>query len=328
MSPHPFVAAVGAALAEHEVRGPVLVACSGGGDSLALLRACVELGDAGADLLPIAAHFDHRQRPDSRADGSAVASWCEHWSCESVIGRFDGPPGASEATLRGARYAWLREAARARRAACVLTGHTADDQAETVLLRVIRGTGVAGLAGIPASGPLPGGAADEGVPRVVRPLLSLSGAEARAFLIERGIAWREDPTNAAVDFARNRLRHEILPRLAALNPRVTNALIRLAATARDEAAATDGLTDALLAGALLRADDQQIALRADRLRPLPEPARRAVLRRAWRRAGWPERRMGRDAWIRLSALRPGDAPLCLPHGVRATYDADRLVLHR
>ena len=328
--PHPFPAAVGAALVELGVSGTVLVACSGGGDSLALLRACVELRDSGTDLAPVAAHFDHAQRPGSQADGSAVASRAAAWGCEFRSGRFDGSPGASEAALRSARYAWLGAAAGEVGAGSVLTGHTADDQAETVLMRVIRGTGVAGLAGIPSLAPLPGSAA--GPPaaavRVARPMLSLTGAAARGFLADRGVDWREDPTNAATDHTRNRLRHEVLPLLETLNPRVREAAVRLAAAARDEADATAGLADAFLDRALLHAGDRAIELRDKHLLLLPEPARRAVLRRVWRRAGWPERRMGRREWTRLAALQPGDAKLFLPHGVRAIYATNKLILRR
>ena len=215
-APHPFVAAVGAALAELGVAGRVPVACSGGGDSLALLRACVELRDAGADLRPVAAHFDHRQRPDSAADAAAVAACCDAWDCGFVAGTFGGGTGASEAALRDARYGWLAAAAAEAGAAWVLTGHTADDRAETVLLRIVRGTGVAGLAGIPAVGPLPGGSA--GGVRVARPMLSRTGAAARAFLTHRGARWREDPSNRSPDFARNRVRHEALPLLRIAEP--------------------------------------------------------------------------------------------------------------
>ena len=328
--PHPFPAAVDAALVELGVSGTVLVACSGGGDSLALLRVCVELRDSGTDLAPVAAHFDHRQRPGSQADGSAVASRAGAWGCEFRTGRFDGSPGASEAALRSARYAWLGAAAGEVGTGFVLTGHTADDQAETVLMRVIRGTGVAGLAGIPALAPLPGAAAIPGADRVRvgRPMLALTGAAARGFLADRGVDWREDPTNAVTDFTRNRLRHKVLPLLETLNPRVREAAVRLSAAARDEADATAALADAVLVRALLFATERQIELWDEHLLPLPEPARRAVLRRVWRRAGWPERRMGRSEWTRLAALRPGDDTLFLPHAVRAIYATDELILRR
>ena len=331
-APHPFVNAVGRALEARGLRGPVVVACSGGGDSLALLRACVELRDAGSDLAPLAAHFDHRQRPDSDADGTVVAALCEAWGIGFDRGVFDGNPGASEATLRAARYGWLTAAA-ARISSChVLTGHTADDQAETVLMRILRGTGVAGLAGIPADGPAPGpphGAMEStgSEVHVVRPMLGETGAAARAFLRERGVAWREDPSNATPDFTRNRLRRDVLPRLESINPRWQAAVLRLSAQAAGDAGATDSLANAIADRAVASLTERQIELWERELAPLTDPARIAVLRIAWKRAGWPERRINAAAWGRLAALRPGQRTE-LPHHVRAVHATGEIVLRR
>ncbi|NNJ26760.1 tRNA lysidine(34) synthetase TilS [Alienimonas chondri] len=326
--PHPFVAAVRAELEALNVAGPVFVACSGGGDSLALLRACVELRETGVNLRPIAAHFDHRQRPNSHVDGAFVARHAARWDCDVALGSIEATPGASEATLRTARYAWLASTARRVGATFVLTGHTADDQAETVLLRIVRGTGVSGLTGIPAIGPVPGSRGSDGSLRVVRPMLATTGAEARAFLTERGLSWRDDPSNATPDYTRNRLRHDVLPLLAELNPRVREAMVRLASAARDEAEALAALTDAALEGQIGFSGPQRIELSEARLLALPEPARRAALRRVWRKAGWPEQRMGRADWQRLAALAPGDARLFLPHNVQAVYATGLLVFRR
>ena len=312
---HPFPEAVRAGLDRIGAAGPLLVACSGGGDSLALLRACVELGEPAT-----AACFDHRQRPRSRADGSTVASFAQEWGCEYVSGEYPGAPGASEDALRTARYGWLARAAAAAGAGWVLTGHTADDRAETVLLRIVRGTGPAGLAGIPASGPVPGAAAGPGTGpvRVGRPLLGVTGAAARAFLTDRGVVWREDPSNAAPNFARNRLRLAVLPRLAELNPRWRDAVLRLSDLAADEAAAAGELAATVAAAALTERSPTCLAFDAGRLPPVGSPARTLVLRRAWRFAGWPERRVTAATWRRLAALAPGGS-LDLPHGVRAEH---------
>ena len=316
---HPFPTAVGRACDALGVGGRALVACSGGGDSLALLRALVERRDAGDGFDPIAAHFDHRQRPLSQADGPAVASLARTWGCDFRTGAYAGDPGASEDALRTARYAWLTGTAAAAGAGWVLTGHTLDDQAETVLFRIVRGTGPAGLAGIPAVGDLGGGV------RVGRPLLGLTGAAARAFLSDRGIAWREDPTNASPAFARNRVRHEALPLLETLNPRVREALARLAETAAADAAALRWFADGATAAAEVGGD--RIALPLRMLDPLPAAARVAAVRVLWRRAGWPERRMGRTEWVRLAAAAGGPA-IDLPHGVRAASVGTRFVLTR
>ena len=313
---HPFVAAVADGLERIGAGGSLLVACSGGGDSLALLRACVELNRE-----VTAGCFDHRQRDASQADGSAVASFARQWGCAFLTGAFDGPRGASEAELRNARYAWLAEAAAKSGAGWVLTGHTADDQAETVLHRVIRGTGPDGLGGIP-----PVGRAGWRVP-VGRPMLSVTGAAARAFLSDRGIVWREDATNADPAFTRNRLRHEVLPLLETINPRVRAALCRLADAARDEREAVGDLLTALSDRVVRVRTGDRIELDDGELPPTHSPARVGVVRAVWREAAWPERRMDRARWLRLATLAEGERT-ALPHGVTAERGGGRLVLTR
>ena len=319
MSVHPFPAAVAASLHELDVSGPVIVACSGGGDSLALLRACVELGDR-----PVtAAYFDHRQRDDSADDGRHVAACCREWDVPFAAGGFTGPRDASEAALRAARYGWLGHAARTAGARAVLTGHTADDDAETVLMRLLRGTGVAGLAGIPpvsAPATLGGGVA------LVRPMLGVTGRDARAFLADRGFAWREDPTNATPDRTRSRLRTRVLPRLAEINPRWRGAVRRLSGLAAESAAATDELAVSAFLRAARHTSPAGGQLRVCDLPPPDSPARVPVLRAAWRACGWPERRMGRDDWRRLAATHR--SAVDLPHGVRAACDGETLTLSR
>ena len=305
--------------------GSLLVACSGGGDSLALLRACVELRDASGSGSVTAGYFDHRQRSSSQADGSAVASFAEAWGCAFLTGAFDGPRGASEAELRTARYAWLADAAAAVGGGWVLTGHTAGDRAETVLLRLLRGTGVAGLAGIAASGPVPG-RADAAV-TVGRPMLRLAGREAREFLTVRGLRWVEDPSNAAADYTRNRLRRDLLPRLTDFNPRWEEAVLRLADGAAGGAAVTAALAEKVADRAVLFARERQIEVWEHELDGLPDAARIAVFRAAWKRAGWPEGRMSAAAWRRLGALRDGQRTE-LPHGVKAAHATGEIVLRR
>ena len=319
MNVHPFPAAVAASLQELYVAGPVVVACSGGGDSLALLRACAEVGHR-----PVtAAYFDHRQRDDSADDGRHVAALCSDWNVAFAAGGFRGERGASEATLRAARYGWLGHAARSAGAGAVLTGHTADDDAETVLMRLLRGTGVAGLAGIPSvSAPaLLGGGVS-----LARPMLGVTGRDARAFLADRGVAWREDPTNATPDRTRSRLRTRVLPRLAEINPRWREAVLRLSGLAGEESAATGELAGMIFRRAARHTSPSGGQLRVCELPPPASPARVPVLRAAWRACGWPERRMGRDDWRRLAALHR--SAVDLPHGVRAVCDGTTLTLSR
>ncbi len=204
----------------------VLVACSGGPDSLALLSVLSELART-LRLRLVVAHLDHGMRgPAGAADARAVARRARAFGLEAVIGRADGAAWmrarghGGEDGLRRLRRAFLVRAARRVGADAIALGHTADDQAETVLLRLARGTGLAGLAAMrPRRG------------RIVRPLLFASRADVRAHLASRGLRARVDATNRDRAFRRNYVRHEILPRLAHLNPRIGEALAGLAARA-------------------------------------------------------------------------------------------------
>lgn len=216
------------------------VAVSGGADSTALLHLLV---DAHAEL-PLdlhVLHVDHRLRPASEADALAVVGLASglRLPCRVLCPSVDLIGGASvEAAAREARYEALEDAADELGLSRILTAHTLDDQAETVLLRMLRGTGVKGLRAI---------APERG--RIVRPLLAVRRQELRTYLRERGIPWLEDPSNDDLRFDRNWLRSEILPRLEARRPGVAANLARLADLARaDEAALGE-----MAAGALRRA---------------------------------------------------------------------------
>jgi len=279
--------------------GPIVVALSGGTDSTALLLLLADLaGDFGLTLH--AAHFDHRTRPRrSAADAAFAADLASRVGATIRLGRASAAP-RSEDDARRARFAFLRRAAAELGATAIATGHTRDDQAETVILHLVRGSGLAGLAAMRP--------AREGI---VRPLLCLGRAETAAVCRAAGIAPREDPTNRSLRFARNRVRRRVLPELARLNPRVSEALARLADAA---AGATDSLerrARALLDGAL-----QGDTVELDRLGDDPV-ARSAALALAWER--FVGRRLDarhRAALEREAARREGSASLDLP-GARA-----------
>jgi tRNA(Ile)-lysidine synthase len=195
------------------------------------------------------------------------------------------------------RYRWLADVAREGGARWVATGHTADDQAETVLHRLLRGTGLQGLRGIASRRQLePGGG-------VVRPLLETTRSEIIAYLGELHQPYREDSTNHDLSYTRNRIRLELLPYLAErYNPAVATALARLADQAdevfRDEEEAAVSL---LSAAELPRAGTTLVFDRA-RLAAAPRRLLRAALRFAWAREGWPLDAMSYDAWDRLAGL--------------------------
>ncbi len=201
----------------------VLVACSGGPDSLALLAVLGELArPLGFSL--VVAHLDHGLRGEAgAADARFVRGVARRRGWPARIARADGRAWmrqrgyAGEDGLRRLRRAFLVRTARQVGADAIALGHTADDQAETVLLRLARGTGVTGLAAMRAR---------RG--RVLRPLLAASRADVEAFLRARRMRPRRDASNADPAYRRNYVRSEILPRLAHLNPQVAPALAGLA----------------------------------------------------------------------------------------------------
>jgi tRNA(Ile)-lysidine synthase len=212
----------------------VLVALSGGPDSVACLLILRALRERfGLEI--IAAHFDHKLRPESGADLDAVRVLCHRFAVECLTGEGDVARAATERRMgveeaaRRMRYEFLAFVAGKERAAAIVTGHTRDDQVETVLQRVLRGTGVRGLRGMLPSGPVPGAPSQT----LVRPLLCLSRADTEAVCAESDVEPLRDPSNADPAYARNRIRHQTLPFLRTTNPSVDEALLGVAASARE-----------------------------------------------------------------------------------------------
>jgi tRNA(Ile)-lysidine synthase len=238
---------------------PVVVACSGGPDSLALLVIA-----AAADLEPIAVHVDHGLRADSAHDAAVVRDAATRLGVQSRCVAVEVAAGGNlEARARDARYAALERARVELDATAVLVAHTADDQAETVLLNLLRGSGASGLAGMPAKrGSL------------VRPLLGARRADVHAVCAAAGLAPVVDPTNDDRVHRRNWVRLDALPALCEGAQRdLVPVLNRQAAVLRAEADLLDQLADALLADA--GADTPSVrALAAAH----PALARRAVRR--------------------------------------------------
>ena len=190
----------------------LVVAASGGVDSTVLLRSLVEIGQS-----VVAIHVDHGLRADSVEDGAFVLALAAELGVpgESVAVEVEG--GNVQAEARAARYAALAEAARRHGARVVATAHTATDQAETVLMALVRGAGLRGLAGMPEHRAL-----GEGID-LIRPLLQTSREQIEAEARARGWAWREDPSNATGRYRRNRVRQAVLPALRATG---TDAVLR------------------------------------------------------------------------------------------------------
>ncbi len=222
-----------------------VVACSGGPDSTAVLVAVARARGAGSGAV-IAACFDHGLRPpaETALDRAAVESVARQLGVRAVGGSASEQPvtesgGGVEAAARDARYRWLAGVCREAGARWCITGHTLDDQAETVLLRLARGTGTTGVAAMAPCAPWPLADCGEGL-SVVRPLLETRREAVMAYLDALGIEARSDPTNELTAFDRNRVRHRVLPELRAINPRAEEALSRFAAFARRDDEALEG----------------------------------------------------------------------------------------
>lgn len=214
---------------------PVVVACSGGPDSVALLVLAAQAG-----LEPVAVHVDHGARAGSAAEAEVVAGFAERLGTGFATETVTVPAGPNfEARAREARYAALERARERIGATAVLVGHSRDDQAETVLLNMLRGAGAAGLAGMPAR---------RG--RIVRPLLDVPRAELAAVCAAQGFCPLQDPMNADPVHRRVWLRREVIPALEAGVDRDLRAVLaRQAVVARAESDLLDGQADDLLARA-------------------------------------------------------------------------------
>jgi tRNA(Ile)-lysidine synthase len=264
------------------VRGEsVLLAVSGGADSLALMLGVEELLKAGLLGVEVTvAHLDHGLRGERGADD---ARWVGGRAGESgfkvLTGRASvGGRDNLEQAARRARYEFLAAAAREAGASSVLVAHTLDDQAETVLLRLLRGSGADGLAGMSPERTL------EGEVTLRRPLLAWARrADTEEYCRARGVVPRADEMNEDEGFARVRVRRRLLPLLETFNPRATEALARAADLLREDAAALESAAARLLEEA--RADSAEGAaerggpLRVEVLKAAPAAHRRRALRR-------------------------------------------------
>jgi tRNA(Ile)-lysidine synthetase-like protein len=274
-----------------------VLAVSGGADSTALALLLADLREEFGLVLHVA-HFDHRARPRAAAaDAAFVAELANRIGAPVRVGRADAAP-KSEDDARNARYEFLRRVARELGASAIATGHTRDDQAETVLLHLTRGTGLAGLAGMRPE--------RDGI---VRPLLAIGRADTVAVCAAARITPRDDPTNRSLRFARNRVRHRVLPELAKLNPEIASAIARFA-----EAAAGVWDIAADHAAAVLDVAESQDAVALDRL-PADGTTRIEALALWWeQRTGQRLAARHRSALGALAASTNGSRSLDLPGG--------------
>ena len=312
MEASPLQAALAAAWPPDRWRGvSVLVAVSGGPDSVALLRAVLQT----ARQVPgpgriLAGHFNHRLRPGADRDEEFVRALCQQFGVPLEVGHASRESGeeklASEAAARSARYEFLQAAAQRLGARYVALAHTADDQAETILHRIVRGTGLAGLAGIPFARSL-GPAAT-----LVRPLLNVSRWEVLAYLEQLAQDYCHDETNLSTRFTRNRIRHELLPLLEAdYNPAVRQALRRLGELAADAQGVIESQAAELVQQHVLASSSAEVTIDCTALGKAPPHLLCEMFVLIWKQKSWPQQGMQREHWQRLAAAA-GDAAQAEP----------------
>jgi tRNA(Ile)-lysidine synthase len=340
----------------------ICVAISGGADSVALLLTLHAANNAKHDALGIglsAAHVHHGIRPaeESDADLNFVRDLCIQLDVPLHIHHADIPARASqtretlEEAARTVRYDFFRTLIASGHADAVLTAHTLDDQAETVLMKLLRGAWTEGLSAIhpivqiqpPAESPgsRPG--------KILRPFLQTRRTDIETYLRALNQPWREDSTNADTTYTRNRIRHELLPQLRTFNPSIDQTLANLAELAREEESRWQTelarlLPQLLLPGKPVRGGGRAVstapgqsslAIEIERLRPLDPALRRRVLRAAARQLG---SRLSFDETNRLLALcgfltlptvaaRTGSS-IHLADGLRAERSPRELRLYR
>lgn len=318
------------------IEGPLLVAISGGIDSTVLLHALVRLSH-GRNFRCIAAHINHGLRADaSREDERAVQEFAGALEIDCRVVQVDvaperaSQPSRSRPTVQEAarrlRYEALRKLASEEGALHIATAHHLNDQAETVFMRMLRGCGPDGLAGIPERSP-------DGV--IVRPLLGVTRDQIHAYAAASRLRWCEDASNADLRYTRNRLRAEFLPRLTeAFNPQLAQRVAELAEAQRRDSEWIETLVnDAAPSWIVRRSDADALELTKSGWNGLPEALARRLVLRALREMG-----AGRDltrthlmrvlCFLRAETGARGGAVIELPGGLRLTRKRHCYLLNR
>ncbi len=301
--------------------GVVIVAVSGGADSMALIDALLH-GDHTTRF--VVAHFDHKLRVDSARDAQLVAAYArthglEFVRCVEDIGRRARAQRKSvEEAARDARYEFFAETAAHKGAAAVVTAHTQTDQVETVLMRILRGTGTAGAVGIPERRGL-----------YARPLLGVTRADTRDYCTSRGVAFLDDASNGDVRFFRNRIRHEVLPQLRVAFPAIDESLLKIAERARCERAAYAARTQGWFERFAREESEGVYVVRTKGFDSVDDSDASELLRDVFARAGY-ARNVGRvhyRALLELVRSAHAGGAVDIP-GFSARREHDAIVLRR
>lgn len=293
----------------------VVVALSGGLDSMVLLHL-LRFTAATERLRLHAAHLDHALRDRSAGDAAWVAGVARSWGIPLSTHRLGQPP-ANEEAARDRRYAWLEAVREEHGARWVATAHHADDQAETVLFRIARGTGIPGLVGIRSVDP---------ERALLRPLLPFWRSELTDYARRRRLAWRRDRTNLDRRFARNVIRHDVLPTLEAeVAPGVRESLVRLAGLASENEAAWAELMEGLLDAVVEESTEGRIVVGRQALVSLGEAVRARVLREVVRRVGGALDEAGTRLAMEFSSSGASGKGVDLPSSVRVERAFGRMI---
>src|SRR5437588_11100099 len=307
------------------VNARVLVAVSGGPDSVGLLAVLQELGQSRhiPGLALHAAHMNYGLRgSESDEDAAFVSRIATQFGIPVHVERadLDGLRGASlQAHARHCRYAFFERLCRSHDLSHIATGHMADDQAETILMWLLRGCGSKGLAGIPIM--------REG--RIIRPLLHVRRSEILDYLAIRVLTYRSDSSNAKRIYQRNRIRHDLFPQLQAFNPRFVEALARTAELLKQDAALLDEVEQARWSALLIESTPGRVVLDGEGFAQTPVAWQRRLVRRAWKAvrgtsAGLTYRHVA--SVLRQFVAATGEASVNLPGGICAGRLGNRVIL--
>ncbi len=290
----------------------VLVGVSGGADSVGLLRAVAAEGGI-PDVKLVVGHVDHGIRgAGSQADLEWVGELAGQLGLEYEATTVDLLGDHSEASARESRYAALIDAAERHGCGAIMVAHTRDDQVETVLHNLLRGTGLKGVAGMSERKRLGNGL------ELLRPILDLRRADVENWLRSVGQSWRDDHTNTETRWTRNRIRHELLPVLEReYNPQVREALLRMSRLSSEAVGIVREVVDEEWGRCVLEQSESVVRLCVDSLNRLQEPLVRALLLEIWSRQGWPRQAMSYSHWQNLARTVTVGTALDLPGGVAA-----------
>lgn len=275
----------------------VLVAVSGGPDSIALLHLLIRSGGRREQI--VAGHVNHKLREiESDLDAAFVAELCDKLAvkaCIRVAHQLTENGSGLEEAARRFRYAVLRELAESEGARFVLTAHTADDQAETILYRLFRGTGLRGLGGIPRSRPF-------GPAALVRPLLGFKRQELVRYLETIGATYRRDATNDCLAFARNRVRHLVIPAALQVHPAALDGVLRLGEVAREAHDFICRQVEAILDRCVISRNKASVVLDREKLGGIDPFLLQEALIEIWRIQRWPMRNLTRHHILNMRDL--------------------------